>query len=138
MKAVILVLRFSTLTLGKTYPINAIAVNPELHDAGIMDNVRNRTWTRAALQAGVGFCSSLRCREAKLEGTTSNISSDGWSSSTTPTRTNSETALIALGGAAQAVKPTVEQEINKLKDEVTVQPGEKNLAFFSCSPLVCK
>ena len=128
-----LVLRFSTLTLGKkTYPINAIAVNPELHDAGIMDNVRNRTWTRAALQAGVGFVQAFGA--AKLEeGTTSNISSDGWSSSTTPTRTNSETALIALGGAAQAVKPTVEQEISKLKDEVTVQPG-KELGILFMQP----
>lgn len=128
-----LVLRFTTLTLGKkTYPVNAIAVNPEMQDAGIMDNVRDRTWTRAALQAGVGFVQAFGA--AKLEeGTTTNVSNEGWSSSTTPDRTNKETALIALGGAAQAVKPTVDQEIAKLKDEVTVQPG-KELGILFMQP----
>ena len=128
-----LVLRFTTLTLGKkTYPVNAIAVNPEMQDAGIMDNVRDRTWTRAALQAGVGFVQAFGA--AKLEeGTTTNVSNEGWSSSTTPNRTNKETALIALGGAAQAVKPTVDQEIAKLKDEVTVQPG-KELGILFMQP----
>lgn len=49
----------------KTYPVNAIAVNPEMQDAGIMDNVRNRTWTRAALQAGVGFVQAAGAAKRK-------------------------------------------------------------------------
>ncbi len=125
-----LVLRFNTLTLGKkTYPISAIAVNPEMQDAGMMDSVRDRTWTRAALQAGVGFVQAFGA--AKLEeGTTSNQNAYGGTSTSVPKRTNGETAIVALGGAAQSIKGTVDQEIAKLKDEVKVGPGKEVGVLF--------
>ena len=125
-----LVLRFNTLTLGKkTYPISAIAVNPEMHDAGMMDSVHDRTWTRAALQAGVGFVQAFGA--AKLEeGTTSNQNAYGGTSTTVPKRSNGETAIVALGGAAQSIKGTVDQEIAKLKDEVKVGPGKEMGVLF--------
>jgi hypothetical protein len=129
-----LVLRFTTLTLGKkTYPISAIAVNPEMQDAGMMDSVRDRTWTRAALQAGVGFVQAFGA--AKLEeGTTSTQTPLGGTSTSVPKRSNGETAIIALGGAAQGVKGTVDQEIAKLKDEVKVGPG-KEIGVLFMQPL---
>lgn len=129
-----LVLKFSTLTLGKkTYPISAIAVNPDMQDAGIMDSVRDRTWTRAALQAGVGFVQAFGA--AKLEeGTKTTQNSNGSSSTESPKRSNKETAIIALGGAGQAVKGTVDQEIIKLKDEVKVGPG-KEIGVLFMQPL---
>ncbi len=125
-----LVLRFNTLTLGKkTYPISAIAVNPEMHDAGMMDSVHDRTWTRAALQAGVGFVQAFGA--AKLEeGTASNQNAYGGTSTTVPKRSNGETAIVALGGAAQSIKGTVDQEIAKLKDEVKVGPGKEMGVLF--------
>lgn len=129
-----LVLKFSTLTLGKkTYPISAIAVNPDMQDAGIMDSVRDRTWTRAALQAGVGFVQAFGA--AKLEeGTTTTQNANGSSSTSVPKRSNKETAIIALGGAGQAVKGTVDKEIIKLKDEVKVGPG-KEIGVLFMQPL---
>lgn len=129
-----LVLKFSTLTLGKkTYPISAIAVNPDMQDAGIMDSVRDRTWTRAALQAGVGFVQAFGA--AKLEeGTKTNQNVNGSSSTEVPKRSNKETAIVALGGSAQAVKGTVDQEILKLKDEVKVGPG-KEIGVLFMQPL---
>lgn len=129
-----LVLKFTTLTLGKkTYPISAIAVNPEMQDAGIMDSVRDRTWTRAALQAGVGFVQAFGA--AKLEeGTTSNQTAYGSTSTSVPKRSNGETAIVALGGSAQAIKGTVDQEIAKLKDEVKVGPG-KEIGVLFMQPL---
>ena len=129
-----LVLRFTTLTLGKkTYPVSAIAVNPEMQDAGIMDSVRDRTWTRAALQAGVGFVQAFGA--AKLEeGTTSTQTPLGGTSTTVPKRSNGETAIVALGGGAQAIKGTVDQEIAKLKDEVKVGPG-KEIGVLFMQPL---
>lgn len=129
-----LVLKFNTLTLGKkTYPISAIAVNPEAQDAGIMDSVRDRTWTRAALQAGVGFVQAFGA--AKLEeGTTSNQTAYGSTSTSVPKRSNGETAIVALGGSAQAIKGTVDQEIAKLKDEVKVGPG-KEIGVLFMQPL---
>lgn len=125
-----LVLRFSTLTLNKkTYPVSAIAVNPEMQDAGLMDSVRDRTWTRAALQAGVGFVKAFGT--AKLaEGTTSNQSPLGGVSTSVPKRSNSETAIGALGGSAEAIKDTVDQEIAKLKDEVKTGPGKEVGVLF--------
>lgn len=129
-----LVLKFNTLTLGKkTYPIAAIAVNPEMQDAGMMDSVRDRTWTRAALQAGVGFVQAFGA--AKLEeGTTSNQNAYGSTSTSVPKRSNSETAIVALGGGAQAIKGTVDQEIAKLKDEVKVGAG-KEIGVLFMQPL---
>ena len=125
-----LVLKFTTLTLGKkTYPISAIAVNTEMQDAGMVDTVKDRTWTRAALQAGVGFVQSFGA--AKLEeGTQSSTSATGQTTSSVPVRSNEQTAVIALGGAAQAVKPTVDQEIQKIKDEVIVKPGKEMGVLF--------
>lgn len=129
-----LVLKFNTLTLGKkTYPIAAIAVNPEMQDAGIMDSVRDRAWTRAALQAGVGFVQAFGA--AKLEeGTTSNQNAFGGTSTSVPKRSNGETAIVALGGSAQAIKGTVDQEIAKLQDEVKVGPG-KEIGVLFMQPL---
>lgn len=125
-----LVLKFSTMTLGKkTYPISAIAVNPDMQDAGIMDSVRDRTWTRAALQAGVGFVQAFGA--AKLEeGTKTVQNANGSSSTETPKRGNRETAIVALGGSAQAVKGVVDQEIAKLRDEVKVGPGKEIGVLF--------
>ena len=129
-----LVLKFSTLTLGrKTYPISAIAVNPDMQDAGIMDSVRDRTWTRTALQAGVGFIQAFGA--AKLEeGSKTTQNANGSSSTEAPKRSNKETAIVALGGSAQAVKGTVDQEILKLKDEVKVGPG-KEIGVLFMQPL---
>ena len=100
-----------------------------MHDAGMMDSVHDRTWTRAALQAGVGFVQAFGA--AKLEeGTTSNQNAYGGTSTTVPKRSNGETAIVALGGAAQSIKGTVDQEIAKLKDEVKVGPGKEMGVLF--------
>ena len=47
-----------------------------------------------------------------------------------PKRSNGETAIVALGGAAQSIKGTVDQEIAKLKDEVKVGPGKEMGVLF--------
>lgn len=130
-----LVLKFNTLMLNKkTYPIAAIAVNPEMQDAGIVDTVRDRAWTRGALQAGVGFVQAFGA--AKLEeGTSSTQNQYGSTTTEVPKRSNSETAIIALGGAAQAVKGTVDQEIAKIRDEVKIEPN-KEIGVLFMQPLI--
>ena len=132
-----LVLRFTTLTLGKkTYQISAIAVNSEAQDAGLADEVTSRAWERAAYTAGLGFVQSYGA--AKLqEGTTTiqNSGLNGYASSTqTPTRTNGQTALIALGGAAQSLQATGQAEIQKLKDTVQVNQN-KEIGVLFMQPL---
>ena len=126
-----LVLKYSTLTLNKkTYPISAIAVNPEAMDAGIVDVVNNKTWSKAALQAGVGFVQAFGA--AKLEeGTTNTINpTTGATTTSTPTRSNKQTAMIGLGGAAQAIKPTIDAEVNNIKNEVIVHQGKEMGVIF--------
>lgn len=129
-----LVLRFNTMTLGrKTFPISAIAINVDAQDAGLADEVTSRSWERAALTAGVGFVQAFGA--AKLqEGTTTvqNSGLNGFSSSTqTPTRSNGQTALIALGGAAQSLQQTAQQEIQKIKDEVKVNQNKEMGVLFT-------
>lgn len=126
-----LVLKYSTLTLNKkTYPISAVAVNPEAMDAGIVDVVNNKTWSKAALQAGVGFVQAFGA--AKLEeGTTNTINpTTGATTTSTPTRSNKQTAMIGLGGAAQAIKPTIDAEVNNIKNEVIVHQGKEMGVIF--------
>jgi len=125
-----LVLRFTTLTLNrKTYPISAMAVNTEMLDAGLVDRVNNRVWTRAALQAGVGFVQSFGA--ATLDaGTTRSVDERGEVTTSAPVRTSRDNAIIALGGAAQSLQPTVEQQINNIKDEVIALPGKEMGIIF--------
>lgn len=126
-----LVLKYSTLTLNKkTYPISAVAVNPEAMDAGIVDVVNNKTWSKAALQAGVGFVQAFGA--AKLEeGTTNTINpTTGATTTSTPIRSNKQTAMIGLGGAAQAIKPTIDAEVNNIKNEVIVHQGKEMGVIF--------
>jgi len=125
-----LVLRFTTLTLNrKTYPISAMAVNTEMLDAGLVDRVNNRVWTRAALQAGVGFVQSFGA--ATLDsGTTRSVGERGDVTTSAPERTSGDKALIALGGAAQSLQPTVEQQISNIKDEVIAFPGKEMGIIF--------
>lgn len=128
-----LVLRFTVMTLGKrSYPISAIAVNPEMNDAGLVDTVKDRTWTRTALQAGVGFIQTFGAAKVQ-EGTNSTVTNGPTGSTTTTstgTRTNKQTAIIAAGGAAEAIKPTIDQEINKMKSEVIIQPNKEMGIMF--------
>mgnify|MGYP000624345616 CR=1 FL=1 len=135
-----LVLKYTTMTVGrKTYPISAIAVNVEAQDAGLADEVTSRAWERAALTAGMGFVQAFGA--AKLqEGTTTvqNSGLNGFSSSTqAPQRSNGQTALIALGGAAQSLQATGQNEIQKLKDEVKVNQN-KEMGVLFMQPLYIK
>ncbi len=132
-----LVLRFNTLTLGKkTYTISAIAINPDAQDAGLADEVHSRAWERAALTAGLGFVQSYGA--AKLQENTTTTQYTGLSGVTTSTdtgtRTNKETALIALGGAAQSVQATAQNEIQNIKDTVKVNQN-KEIGVLFMQPL---
>ena len=129
-----LVLRFSSMTWNKkTYQINAIAINADENmDAGIVDKVNSKVWSRAALMAGVGFIQAVGASKMQ-EGTTTTNSPYG-SSTSVGERSNSNTAMIGLGGAGQAVQDTVQQEIAKMKDEVVVYPG-KEIGVIFLQPL---
>lgn len=132
-----LVLRFKSMTIGKkTYPIEAIAVNPEMHDAGIADEAHSHLFQKTAIQAGIGFIQAFGA--AKLqEGTTiSNSYGTGGGSSLTqtPTRTNKQTAMIAAGGAAQAIAPAIDQAVNSIRPEVIIHPN-KEMGILFLKPL---
>lgn len=129
-----LVLKFNSMTVGKkTYPITAIAINVDAQDAGLADEVNSKAWERASLTAGVGFVQAFGA--AKLqEGTTTtqNSSASGYySSSSVGKRSTGQTALIALGGAAQSLQQTAQQEIQKIKDEVKVNQNKEMGVLFT-------
>lgn len=132
-----MVLRFKTLTIGKkTYPIEAIAVNQDMQDAGLADEVKSHLLEKTAIQAGVGFVQSFGA--AKLqEGTTtsSSVGANGSTSFTqTPNRTNKQTAMIALGGAAQAITPAIDQAVSNIRPEVIIHPN-KEMGILFLKPL---
>lgn len=132
-----LVLRFKSMTIGKkTYPIEAIAVNPEMHDAGIADEANSHLLQKTALQAGIGFIQAFGA--AKLqEGTTitNNYGIGGGGSITqTPKRTNKQTAMIAAGGAAQAIAPAIDEAVNSIRPEVIIHPN-KEMGILFLKPL---
>jgi hypothetical protein len=135
-----LVLKFHALTINKrTYPIDAIAINPDLQDAGLADDVKSHLFERTALQAGVGFIQSFGA--AKLQEGSSSSQSNGLAgnsmSTTNPIRTNKQTAIIALGGAAQTIQPAIDQTIADIKPEVIVKPG-KEMGILFTKPLFLK
>lgn len=132
-----LVLRFKSMTIGKkTYPIEAIAVNPDMQDAGMADVVNSKMFQKTALQAGIGFIQAFGA--AKLqEGTTitnSYGSNGGGSMTQTPVRTNKQTAMIAAGGAAQAIQPSIDQMVESIRPEVIIHPN-KEMGILFLKPL---
>lgn len=130
-----MVFKFNTITLNKkTYPIQAIGLNAnDVQDAGLVDRVRDRGWERAVLQAGVKFTQAFGA--AKLEeGTTSNQTGFGGTSSSVPKRSNGETAVIALGGAAQGLGELVDKKISSMRDEVIVNQ-RKEVGILFLQPL---
>jgi hypothetical protein len=129
-----LVLKFHAMTLNKrTYAVEAIAVNPDMQDAGLADDVQSHVLQRTAIQAGVGFIQSFGASKLQEGTASSSFSGTTGSSFSTSTakRSNGQTALIALGGAAQAVAPAIDQAVNDMKPEVIVHPGKEMGVLFT-------
>jgi hypothetical protein len=131
-----MVLQFTSMSFGKTtYAIQAIAVSADTGQAGLSDEVNSRFNERYALMAGMGFLQAVGA-SVMTQGQTS-IQSIGTGGSslqqTTPTRTGAQTALIGLGGAAQAVAPAMQEIQSSIKPEVIIYPG-KDIGIIFTQP----
>lgn len=131
-----MVLEFNMMTIGKkTYPINAIAINPNDWDVKISDKTYSGNWKRAALLAGKGYIQSYG--ESYLSDNMTTTVSDG---AVVQSRSGSLSAkgrnAQALSGAMKTMDPFVQDYITKeTKSYSQTFPG-KEMGLLFMAPVV--
>lgn len=131
-----MVLEFNMMTIGKkTYPINAIAINPNDWDVKISDKTYSGNWKRAALLAGKGYIQSYG--ESYLSDNMTTTVSDG---AVVQSRSGTLSAkgrnAQALSGAMKTLDPFVQDYINKeTKSYSQTFPG-KEMGLLFMAPVV--
>lgn len=131
-----MVLEFNMMTIGKkTYPINAIAINPNDWDVKISDKTYSGNWKRAALLAGKGYIQSYG--DSYLSDNMTTTVSDG---AIVQSRNGSLTSKArnaqALSGAMKTLDPFVQDYITKeTKSYSQTFPG-KEMGLLFMAPVV--